>query len=170
MTLQKSNRVFFGIEKFQIHCSWVTTVFVTLMIVLDIALRALFNRPLPASWEISEVLMPYIVAFGFAYTLTIDKHIRVSMVTDLFPVKMQIRVRCFTDLLSFLMCSLITYYSCIWFWESFSINEQILAAIDIPWWFGKVAMPIAFATFGIRYLLLAIFALVGIKPDPTARR
>ncbi len=170
MTLQKLDRVFFGVEKFQIHCSWVVTVFVTLMIVLDIALRALFNRPLPASWEISEVLMPYIVAFGFAYTLTIDKHIRVSMVTDLFPVKMQVRVRVFTDLLSFLMCFLITYYSCIWFWESFSINEQILAAIDIPWWFGKVAMPIAFATFGIRYLLLAIFALAGIKPDPMARR
>ena len=147
-----------------------TTVFVTLMIVLDIALRYLFNYPLPASWEISEVLMPYIVAFGFAYTLTTVKHIRVSMITDLFPVKIQVRLRFLTDLLSFLMCSLITYFSCFWFWESFSINEQILAAIDIPWWFGKLAMPLAFGTFGIRYLLLAIFALLRTLSDPSVRR
>jgi TRAP-type C4-dicarboxylate transport system permease small subunit len=170
MELQKLDNVLKQVEIVQVHCSWVITVLVTLMIVLDIALRFLFNKPLPASWEISEILMPYIVILAFAYTLSIDKHIRVSMITNFFPAKIQVGLRVFTNLLCFLMCSFITYFSCFWFWKSFSIREQILAAIPLPWWFGKFVVPIAFGTMGIRYLMLAIFDLVRTPSDQDIRR
>jgi TRAP-type C4-dicarboxylate transport system permease small subunit len=170
MMLEKVDNVFLKLEKVQIHCSWVMTMFVTFMLVTDILARFLFNKPLPASWEISEVLMPYIVIIGFAYTLTKDKHILVSIMTDLLPVKIRTGLKVFAYLISFLMCCLITYFSWLWFWESFLINEQILAPINIPWWVGKLVMPFTFATFGIRYLLISIISLLRTHSDSSGRK
>jgi len=153
MMLVKIDGVLQKIEKTKIICSWLTTLFVTFMIVLDILLRFLFNHPLPASWEISEVLMPYIVIFGFAYTLTKNFHIRVSIITDHLPSKVQFSCRAFANVISFIMCVMLSYWSWLRFWESFMIKEEILAPISIPWWFGKLAMPMAFGTFGARYIM-----------------
>jgi TRAP-type C4-dicarboxylate transport system permease small subunit len=156
MTFKKIDLALQWGEKSLVVISWIATLFVTFMIVTDILLRFFFNLPLPASWEMSEVIMPYIVMFGFAYTLTIGVHVRVSLVVDRLPPKVQLVCDKFRNILSFAMCLLLTYWSWLRFWESFLIDEEILAAIQIPWWFGKLGMPIAFAMFATRYLTLFI--------------
>ncbi len=154
MTLiQRFDHALWGIEQAQIICSWVITVLVTLMIVLDIFLRFFFNHPLPASWEISEVVMPYLVIFGFAYALNKNFHVRVSLILDHLPRKANFACAALANMSSFLMCMILTYWSWLRFWESFLLKEEILAAIPIPWWVGKLAMPIAFGTLGARYLM-----------------
>ena len=105
---------------------------VTLMIVIDVALRAILNQPLPAAWEASEVLMPFIVFLPFAYTLKIGAHVRVTLITDRLPKRVDHYLGIFTDLLSLLVCTLMTYYSGIRAWESLVINEEILAAVTNP--------------------------------------
>jgi len=80
VTLQK-------VEKGLTDISWIVCVFLTFMIVIDVTLRFFFNRPLPASWEISEILMPYIVFFPFAFTSTVNAHVRVNLIQDLMPKK-----------------------------------------------------------------------------------
>jgi TRAP-type C4-dicarboxylate transport system permease small subunit len=139
------------VEKFLTGVSWTVSILVTFMIVVDITMRFFFNRPLPASWEISEVCMPFIIFLPFAYTLTIDSHVRVSIVKNIVPPKVQFWFEIFSNSISFVMCSMLTYWSWIHFWESFVINEEMLAAIQIPWWPGKMAMPIGMGMFAIRY-------------------
>ena len=153
MLIEKLDHACSRIEELQIICSWMTTVLVTLMIVVDIFLRFVFNHPLPASWEISEVVMPYLVIFGFAHALTKNFHVRVSLITDHLPRKASFACSALANVSSFIMCMMLTYWSWLRFWESFLIREEILAAISIPWWVGKLAMPIAFATLGARYLM-----------------
>lgn len=149
------------IEKVLIALSWVVSLFVTLMIVVDVFLRFVFNHPLPASWEVSEICMPMIVFFAFAYTLRIDGHVRVSLVKDRVPRRVRLGFDLFAQTISFLTCAILTYYSWIRFWESFKMNEEILAAIRLPWWVGKGAMPIGFGLFAVGYLLQMLFNLTG---------
>ena len=150
-----------GIEKVLTALSWMVALFVTLMIVTDVFLRFVFNHPLPASWEISEICMPFIVFFPFAHTLRIDGHVRVSLVKDRVPEKVRLGFDLFAQIVSFLICAILTYYSWGRFWESFKMDEEILAAIRLPWWVGKGAMPIGFGMFAIRYLLQILFGLKG---------
>ena len=159
MLIEKLDHAILHIEQAQIICSWITTVLVMLMIVLDIFLRFVFNHPLPASWEISEVVMPYLVIFGFAYALTKNFHVRVSLIADHLPRKANSACSALANISSFIMCMMLTYWSWLRFWESFLIREEILAAISIPWWVGKLAMPIAFGTLGARYLMNFISGL-----------
>jgi len=127
---------------------------ITLLIVIDVVMRFFFNRPLPATWEISEITMPFIVMVGFAYTLTIGVHVQVSILTDHLPPKVKFFFLSFRNLLSIALCGILTYSSWLRFLDSYRMNEEILAAVRLPWWVGKFAMPVCFALFGLRFVML----------------
>jgi TRAP-type C4-dicarboxylate transport system permease small subunit len=160
MMIDRFDRALLKIEIAMAHFSWIACLVVTFMIVIDITLRFIFNKPLPASWEISEICMPWIVFLPFAYTLTIDGHVRVSLVKDLLPAKWKLVFDVVSNAVSFVVCALFTYWSWLRFWESFLMNEEILAAIRLPWWIGKIAMPIGFGMFTLRYLMQFLWPLL----------
>ena len=165
MQFRKIETTLQQIERAEVIVSWSASLFVTMMLVLDVSLRFFLNLPLPASWEMSEVIMPYIVMFGFAYTLTKNVHIEVTIVADRLPSKAKVLCEFFRNMVSLGMCVLITYWSWVRFWESFVMNEEILAAIRIPWWLGKLGMPVAFFSLGVRFMINIIQAyLIGTKP------
>ena len=159
--LRNIDRAFKKIEKFFSALSWIVALLISILIVIDVFLRAVFNSPLPATWEISEVFMPIIVFLPFAHTLAIDAHVRVTLFRDRVPPKARVAFEVFSNAISFVICAMITYYSAIRFWESFVINEEILAAIKIPWWIGKAAMPVGFGIFAIRFLILFFYKVSG---------
>ena len=140
-------------ERILTTIAWIATVFVTLITVTDVVLRYFFNKPLPATWEISQVFMPYIVFFAFAETLDKNSHVLVTLVTERLPKTIRYYLRMFTNVCSFLFCLLFTWWSAIRFWKSLIIDEEILAAIYVPWWIGKFAMPVGMGAFALRYLL-----------------
>jgi TRAP-type C4-dicarboxylate transport system permease small subunit len=155
--LEKKEMRIRKVEKILTAISWIVAMVITLLIVADVFLRFVLNRPLPATWEISEVSMPWIVFFPFAFTLTLDAHVKVSLIKDRVPPKARWIFSIFTNLISFLFLSMVTYYSWKRFWESLMINEEILAAIWIPWWIGKFAMPIGMGFLALRFLLQLFF-------------
>lgn len=163
MVLMKVDNGLQSVEKVLTAVSWVVTIGVTLMIVADILMRYFFDHPLPASWEISEVCMPAIVFFAFAYTLTLDQHVKMSLVRE----RMSLAVQKIFDVINYsiciVMCALLTYWSWKRFWASFVTQEEILAAIYIPWWPGKLAMPIGIGFLTIRYILILLEILVPYK-------
>jgi TRAP-type C4-dicarboxylate transport system permease small subunit len=133
--------------------SWMVTIFLTLMIVVDVLGRFFLNRPLPATWELGEICMPYIVFFPFAYALTRDNHVRVYLVKNRFSSRVQARIKIVTDLISLGMCALLTYVSWGRFWYSYTIEEEMMAAVKILWWWGRIAMPIGMGLFTIAFFL-----------------
>lgn len=152
MLIAEAGRQIERAERYLSVISWIAALFITFLIIIDVFLRFVFNAPLPATWETSEVVMPYIVFFAFAYTLKKDGHVRVTLFLDRLPSKARFRVEVFRNLVSFGMCALFTYWSWLRFWHSFIVREEILAAIYIPWFLGKFAMPIGMGMFAIQYL------------------
>jgi len=161
--LEKSEKRIRKVEKFLTAISWIVAMVITVLIVTDVLLRFVFNSPLPATWEISEVSMPWIVFLPFAFTLTIDAHVKVSLIKDRVSPKVRWAFDIFGNAISFVFLSMVTYWSWLRFWESFIINEEILAAIKIPWWIGKFAMPMGMGFFALRFLLQLFFDLARQK-------
>jgi TRAP-type C4-dicarboxylate transport system permease small subunit len=163
MVFEKIDRTVRKTEKALTDISWIVCLFVTLLVVTDIFLRFFLNRPLPATWEMSEICMPWIVFFPFAYASTTDVHVRVSLIKDRMSPKVRSGFEITGDALSFLICAMLTYWSWLRFWESFMIREEILAAVKLPWWVGKFAMPIGLGMFSLRYLLRMFLHAAGTK-------
>lgn len=161
MILGKIDVAINKIEEALLIFSWIATLFVTFLFIIDISGRFLLNLPLPASYEIGEVTMPFIVMLGFASTLNKGIHVRVTLFIDLLTPKVKLGLNLFNNMAPFVMCVIIVYWSWLQFWHSFIIGEEMLAPIKIPWWIGKLAMPIAFGMLGIRYFMLVILALTS---------
>ena len=141
------------LEKILTDVSWMVCILLTFTVVVDILLRFTLNMPLPASWEICELFMPFIVFLPLAYTSSINSHVYVSLIKDRVPKKVQVAFEVIANSLSFAMCALLTYWSFLRFWDSFLISEEMMAMIKLPWWVGKMAMPIGMGAFSFRYLI-----------------
>lgn len=155
--LRIANKIQTFCEKLLTYLSSLVTLFLTVMIVVDVTGRYFLNKPLPATWEIGELCMPYIVFFPFAYALTRGNHVRVGLVKNLFSANVQKIFEIITDIVSLFFCAVFTYYAWLRFAESFSLQEEILAPIFLLWWWGKIAMPIGMALFTIGFVFQLLF-------------
>ena len=134
-------------------------VVLTSMIVLDVCLRFLFNSPLAASVESTELMMPYIVFCPLAYTLTKGGHVRISLILDRTSPRVSTVLNGVSQIIAFLLCGMLSYTGWHLFWESFVIREEMLAIVKLPWYVGKFAMPVGFFFLAVRYFLNVISAL-----------
>jgi TRAP-type C4-dicarboxylate transport system permease small subunit len=141
--------------------SWVVTLALTVLIVVDVLLRYFFSLPLAATWEIGELCMPHIVFLPFAFALAKGSHVRVAMLTLRLGERGRRYAQIFTNLLSIAMCGVLTYFAWRYFWYSYAINEEMLAAVQLLWWWGKIAMPLGMAFFTLRFVFDAIDLIMG---------
>lgn len=148
------------LEKLLTYLSSGVTLFLTIMIVVDVTGRYFINKPLPATWEIGELCMPYIVFFPFAYALTRGNHVRVGLVKNLFSAKIQKIFEVITDVISLSFCVFMTYYAWLRFADSFKLQEEILAPMYLLWWWGKIAMPIGMALFSVAFVFQLLFKFI----------
>lgn len=136
------------------------------MIVVDVILRYVFNSPLPASVEISQLLEPYVVFLPFAYTLAVKRHVRVTLLTTLLPTLPQRLCDAFAYLVDFVFFVIICYYSWLEAYHSFVIKEIMFAAIRLPWWVGKLGMTLGMF-FMCTQCLLQFFDGLKLLKEPS---
>lgn len=75
--------------------------FLAAMMVLtgvDVFLRYVFNRPVTGSYEMTEFMMPIVIAFGLAYCALEKGHVRVELVTSKLPETAQAVMNVFASL------------------------------------------------------------------------
>jgi len=147
--LQKSNKALIWIVSGAL-------IFMILMIVVDVSGRYIFNSPLPASVEITEIIMPLVIYPALAYALAKRQHVSVSLVTDRLPPRARLAFEIFAYLMGLFFAVLITYWGWQEFWKSFVINEIKPAAILLPWWVAKLFVPFGGFFFALQFLLLLL--------------
>ena len=66
--------------------------FLAVMMVLtgvDVLGRYVFNKPVPGSYEMTEFMMPIVIAFGLAFCALEKGHVKVELVTSRLPERTQ---------------------------------------------------------------------------------
>jgi TRAP-type C4-dicarboxylate transport system permease small subunit len=152
-----------------VYVSSCALLFMAFMIVYDVFMRYVFNSPLPASVEASELIEPYVVFLPFAYALYAHRHVRVTLVTGRLPTRIRLATEIFVYLLVFFFCIILTYYSWLEFWQSYKIDETMLAAIKLPWWVGKFSMPLGLALMAAEAALTVLRTSVVLKSGEAAQ-
>ena len=128
-------------------------VLLTFMLTLDVVMRFLFNKPFPAGAETSELIMAYIVFLPLGYTLSKGMHIRITALFEYIPAKAKLFFDIIADVLGLAFCIVVTYFAWKFFLHSFSIREEMLAVVKLPWYVGKFAMPVGFFFFTLWYVV-----------------
>jgi TRAP-type C4-dicarboxylate transport system permease small subunit len=77
------------------------------LIVTDVGLRYLFNRPIVSTHELVMFLMAVVVFSALSYTETLDGHVRIDLVVSRLPRRAQGALRGVTSILSLGLFALI---------------------------------------------------------------
>lgn len=80
-----------------------------LLIVADVLMRWLLNKPLGASYELVEFMMGLVVMFGLAYTQMEKGHVRVRLLIVKLPFRVQAAFRAVVSLLGMGLIALVTW-------------------------------------------------------------
>lgn len=75
----------------------------------DVCLRYLFNSPIMGAYEAIELMMAFVFCFGIAYTQKHKSHVAVSVLVSRFGKRKQAIIDSLVYLLSFGICSLLTW-------------------------------------------------------------
>lgn len=164
MIFERLNQRFKKVNNVLVALSGTTLICMASMVTYDVIVRYVFNSPLPASVEISMLMEPYVVFLPFAYTLAKRAHVKVNVFSMLLPDRIRNICNIFADSLDLIFFSLLCYFSWLEFYESYEVGEIMLAAIRLPWWSGKLAMPL-----GMFFICLQCILHLGISVQSIGR-
>ena len=151
------------LNRTMVYISGFGLTFMTVMIVVDVFLRFVFNAPLKATVEMSELIEPYVVFLPFAYTLAKGRHVRVTLITSRLSKTPRIFSEILVYIIDVIFFALLCCYSLLEFWHSFKVGEIMLAPIKLPWWVGKFSMPLGMFVIIIQCILLLLLILSKIN-------
>jgi TRAP-type mannitol/chloroaromatic compound transport system permease small subunit len=124
--------------------AWLILVAV-LVAAINAVVRKLFNVSSNAWLELQWVLFGAVFLICASWTLQVKEHIRIDIVNNLLPK----RVQQWIDLLGHLLfllpfCALMVYHSGPFFMRSYEVNEQSLSAGGLPQWPAKGLVIVGF--------------------------
>ncbi len=102
--LQHANRLIVAIGN---QLSWIY-LFIVLISIYEVFMRYAFNRPTTWVHESSLYLAGLVMIYGGLYAFAKDKHIAVSVVTDLLPVQIRDIFHFLADVVTLLYIILLT--------------------------------------------------------------
>jgi TRAP-type C4-dicarboxylate transport system permease small subunit len=139
------------------------TLCLVVVTVVDFVGRTWFYAIVKGGIELSQQMMAFLVAFGLAYTLVKGGHVRVTLAFSRFPPKTQIVAEVFTDLIGIFLFSLLVWGGLEHFWQSWVAKEWMPAAIRIPYWPAKLALPLGFFLMGFEFIVSLIRHLAELR-------
>ena len=120
----------------------------------DVVGRYIFNRPLPAVFEInSDFLMVLVVFFPLAYVHRRKEHVFITLFTDGMPARVRAVLETVSVFLGLVSFGLIGLYSLERAIMATAVREYTSGVIDVPVWLAKWIIPIGCFAFCIELLL-----------------
>ena len=132
----------------------IVLICVSILTGIDVTLSAFFGAPIPATIEITVLVLPWVVCGGLAYALVTKMHVRVTLFVDRMKPNMKKLNMLITNFAGFAFCVALTIGGWLHFWSSWIIDEPMFAALmTLPAWLGKLAVPVGFFLLGLDFLL-----------------
>ncbi len=135
---------------------------------LDVILRYIFNAPLPEMFQLTEFMMVAVVYLAIAYVQQLKDHIKIEIVTQWLPQKVQDALDLFGHLVGLVICTIITWQSGRLAWEAWDTQDYTMGIVHFPLWPAKTILPIGIGLLCLRLLLdilIGLFRLRQSFPD-----
>lgn len=131
------------------YISYAGIIITTLLIVVNVILRRLFNTPIMGVYELVERGMFCLVFASFAYGQSKKRHVHITILIELFPQKLKFLSYALTSFLSSIIAFVLTYASFI----------QIGYSIKAGTMTSSLFIPL-YPFYFIEFITMLVFSLV----------
>lgn len=141
--------------------SGVAILVITLTVIIDVALRALFNAPLHGATEFSTLLMIGLVYLGLASVQAGKANFRVEVVLMLLPAGGRRLLEAVTTLLAAAAVGVVAWHTGHEAWTSVMRQEMSFGAVVFPVWPARVVITFGLVMLLVQFVIDAIRLAVG---------
>jgi TRAP-type C4-dicarboxylate transport system permease small subunit len=131
---------------------------------VDVALRYVFNRPIPGSYELVEYMMAVFVPFSVVYASYYRQHVSVDLLINRFPKKVQAISGIFTNFLNLVLVTLIAWQSIISIGQMYE-SGKTSAVYEIPLYPFVAVLALGMGVFTFLLLLHLLESGIGVKKN-----
>ncbi|GAB6154611.1 TRAP transporter small permease [Desulfosporosinus burensis] len=128
------------------------------LIFYGVIMRYIFKTPVFWVDEVSTYVLVWGAILGWSIAQRDGRHIRVTILYDKFPVRVQRRISIFSRTLSFLFCLFLAYLGLL-LEMKYLVSHQVSINIQLPLWIAYFFVPVAALMLGLRYILDLRFLL-----------
>jgi TRAP-type mannitol/chloroaromatic compound transport system permease small subunit len=148
------------------------TLALTFVVVYDVAMRYLLNRPTEWGLELNGFLLLAIGFLGGGYALLNDAHVKVTILHERFTPRVKAIVDLVTYLLFFIVCIVLLWYGSHVAWDSLVHDTRTPSTWGPPMWPSQMLIPIGAVLIGLQGLAKWIrdfyMAVKGVELDGIA--
>lgn len=157
-------RVLHPIERFNALLgvlSGLATLVITLTVVLDVTLRALFGTPIAGATEFSTLLLIGLVYLGLAAVQASKANFRVELLFGALPPGGQRALDIVTTLLAAAAIAVIAWHTSLEAWHSTLKQEMSFGAFVFPVWPARLTIAFGLIMLVLQLLIDALRLCLG---------
>lgn len=126
------------------------------MLTYEVVLRYLFNSPTIWVQEVSVYVFMWTMLAGASYTLMLGKHVRIDLVFDQFPPKVQMVLDVITNGIGALFSAVVTFQAYEMIVSSLRFNKVSATMLRVPIWILQLSLFLGFLLLTLQFLLMMV--------------
>ncbi|MBI4321563.1 MAG: TRAP transporter small permease [Chloroflexi bacterium] len=124
------------------------------LVVADVAMRFLFNKPIPGSIEMGITVLVFVILLPLAYTQTNGQHVRVELLLNRYGRRQRALFEVFVCIAGAVLLALLAWDSWDFFMDSWTLKEEMESTqLRFPYYISKFALPIGAFLFSLQFLV-----------------
>ena len=123
--------------------------------------RYVFNRPDILTDVMSTYLQVAIVFLGSAYTLKVNGHIRITLVTDRFPLRARRFIETITNIIGCVFLGFFAWESWVLIWTSITTHQRDFTLLQTPIYIPQMVIPLGLTAFFLQFVVHTCQSLIN---------
>ena len=120
----------------------------------QILLRNFFDSGIFWADSALRILVLWIGMIGAMYASRNRNHIRIDVLSNYLPAKLQQNISHVTDFITAIVCGIAAFYSIEF--VQYEYEEGLIAFANVPVWLCAAIIPLAFIVMALRYLVYSL--------------
>jgi C4-dicarboxylate transporter, DctQ subunit len=108
------------------------TIFMMIIVCVNVAMRHFFNRPIVGVEEVTEQLLLFITFLGAAWVLRKEGHVAVDFIVVMLSSRTQAFLGIVSSLLGVIICAALTWYGLKVTWVNFQSEAYFSTLLQLP--------------------------------------
>lgn len=152
------------------YLSGLGILLMSLILAYEVIMRGVFKTPTTWVMNTAIYLFMWTMLMGASYTLMLGKHVRIDLIFEKFPKKLQLYLDVVTSAMGIAFCSLVGQQAWKMINSSIRYNKMTDDMMHIPVWWIQLPLLIGFVMMGVQFLVILLERIASIRSGECAER
>lgn len=148
-----------------VKCSGFLILIMGFSLFYEVICRYVLNSPSIWAHETAVYLYTWAMLAAGAYTLQEDKHVRIELLVEHLPLKIQSLIKAFTSLCGMVLCLVVTIQAFDMIVVSLKLSKVSPTLLKVPLWVPQAALFAGFLLLTLQFLFIALVELSGTRKE-----